>query len=202
MYKRYGNFRIADYKASWMALSMMIVFIVAGLMLKLSVIYIVVPILYSVAIIYTIWNPNRERFEIIEDLINVKKGKKEKEIKIPKEVSIVFSPVDICPPFSVRTAVGSSTHILKDKYAVSILVKMDIEEIIEKVHAGFIKKYTTSTIRNAFDEYKYVYSFVCDNVLLNQLLRERKANILIPKSIFDKIMLENKDLEIYVDSEC
>ena len=202
MYKRYGEFRIGDYKTSWMVLGLMIIFIVACFLLQLPVVYMVVPILYSVALINSIWNPNREYFKLINGIIYVKKGKKEKEIKIPKEISLIISPVDICPPLTVRTAVGNKTHILKGKYAVSVLMRMDMEEIIEKAHIGYIKKYTTSTIRNAFEEYKYVYSFVCDNVLLNQLLRERKANILIPKSIFDKMFLENKDLEIFIDSEC
>lgn len=202
MHKRYGKFEIADYNVSWMTLGLMIVFIVTCMMMKLPVVYMAVPILYSVALIYSIWNPNRECFEIIDGIIHVKKGKKEKKIKIPKELSLIISPVDICPPLSVRTAVGNETHILKGKYAVSILMKMDMGEIIEKVHRGYIKRYTTSTIKNAFEEYKYFYSFVCDDVLLNEFLRERKANILIPKSMFDKVVFEKNDLEIFIDPEC
>lgn len=202
MHKRYGEFRITDYKTSWMGLGLMTIFIVACLLLQLPVIYIVVPIVYSVALINSILSPNREYFKIINDIIKVKKGKKERTIKIPKEFSLIISPVDICPPLSVRTAVGNKTHILKDKYAVSILMRMDVEEILDRVHKGYIKRYTTSTIKNAFEEYKYFYSFVCDDILLNELLRERKANILIPKSIYDKVLLENKDLEIFIDSEC
>lgn len=76
MYKRYGKFRIADYMSSWMVICSMAVYLVACLMLKLSVIYIIFLLLYSSALIYSIWNPNREFFEIVGDVINVKKGKK------------------------------------------------------------------------------------------------------------------------------
>ena len=202
MYKRYGKFKISDYSASWMVLGLMIAFGVACLLLKLPGIYLIVPILYSATLIYSIWNPNREYFEIADGIINVKKGKREKQIKIPKEISLIISPVDVCPPLSIRTAVGNTTHMLDGKYAVSILMKMDMHEMLEKVHRGHIKQYTTSTIKNAFEEYKYFYSFVCEDLLLNELLRERKANILIPKSMINKVLLEKFDLEIFIDSEC
>lgn len=52
-----------------------------------AVVYTIVPILYSVALIYSIWSPNREYFEITDGVINVKKGKRKRQIKIPKELS-------------------------------------------------------------------------------------------------------------------
>lgn len=79
---------------------------------------------------------------------------------------------------------------------------MDMEEIIEKVHRGHITRYTTSTIKNAFEEYKYIYSFVCNDVLLNELLKDRNVNLLVPKSMIDKISLGKQVSEIFVDPEC
>lgn len=202
MYKRYGKLRIADYSISWMMLGLMLVFIVLCLILKLSAVYIIVPVLYILVLIYSIWNPNREYFEINGDMINIKKGKREKKIQIPKEFSIIISPIDVCPPLSVRTAEGNRTHILEGKYAVSILAKMDMRELVEKVHRGHIKQYTTSTIKNNFEEYKYIYSFACNDNLLNEILNEREVNLLIPKSMYEKVALKKYDLEIFIDSEC
>lgn len=202
MYKRYGKFRIADYMASWMVICLMLIFVVACLVLKLSAAYIIVPLLYAVVIMHSILNPNRELFEITDDAIIIKKGKKEKQIKIPNELSLIISPVDICPPLSARTAVGNGTHILKGKYAVSVLMKMDMDEMVKKVHRGYIKQYTTSTIKNNFEEYNFFYSFVCNDVLLNEISRNRNVNLLVPKSMVDKISLGKQVPEMHIDFDC
>lgn len=202
MYKRYGKFQMTDYMGSWIGLVVMIIFFIACLLLRLSVAYIIVPVLYFVALIYSIWKPNREYFEIIDDIINIKNGKRIRQIRIPRELSMIVSPVDISPPFTKRNAVGNQTHILKGKYALSILTKMDMDEIVERVHRGYIKRYTTSTIKSAFEEHRYLYSFVCNEVLLNEITRERKVNLLVPKSMLDKISLENQVTEIYIDPMC
>lgn len=202
MYKRYGKFRITDYVFSWIALCWIIVFVVVCYVLKLSIIYVILPILYLAALFYSIWNPNREYFEIRDEIIVTQKGRRHKIIKIPEEISLIFSLVDVSPPLSVRTAVGNETHILKRRYAVTILNKMDMDEIVEKVHRGYIKQYTTSTIKNAFEEHKYIYSFVYTDFLLKEILKRRNVNILIPMSLYDKVSLEKKELEIFIDPEC
>lgn len=203
MYKRYGDFRASDYTGSWAVMGVMILFVMVSLSFTYPIGYYIIPVIYLFALFYSIWNPNREWFEINDSIIHVKKGKKEKEIWIPEDISIIISPVDICPPLAVRTASGNQTHILKGRYAISILTKMNMEEMIERVHRGQLKKYTTSTIKMSFEEYRYIYSFVCNDNLLEKILSGRSANILIPKTMYSEIRLNRKlDIEICIDPIC
>lgn len=201
-YPRYGKFRVTDYVGSWFGLIILMLFVAASFILKLSAAYIFVPASYSIALIYSICKPNRECFEISNDLIIIEKGNKKRQIKIPSELTLIISYVDICPPLARRNAVGNQTHILRGKYALSIFEKMDMEEVMERVHRNYIQRYTTSTIKSAFEEYRYIYSFVCNETLLNEIIQNRECNLLIPKSLFEKISWENGNIKIFVDPRC
>jgi len=143
--------------------------------------------------------PHCELFSISGDSITVYFGRQTKSIQLPAELTLIVSYADVCPPLAIRTAVGNQTHILKDKFAVSILQKMPVELALETLHRNHIKKYTTSRIRTVFDDYRYIYSFVCDQFLLDALIADRKCLLIVPESLSKVISFESSIENVYID---
>jgi len=112
------------------------------------------------------------------------------------------SYADVCPPLTINTTYGNPTHILKDKFAVSILQKMPAEDVLEILHQKLylVQKYTTSSIRAVFDDYRYIYSFVCDQFLLDALIDSKKCLLIVPESLSKVIAFESSVENVYIDS--
>lgn len=202
-YRRYGKFRFNDYTASWIGIAILVFFSVASIIFKLPTWYAILPGIYAIIWLLTILMSNTESYSISENKFLAKKGSKIKEIEIPSEITIIVSYADICPPLAVRTAYGNQTHILRDKYAVTVFQIMPIDFIIECLYRGYIKKHTTSTVRRSFDEYRYVYGFVCVQEVMDKLIANRNCLLIIPKSLQDKIFIDasctNVNVEIIPD---
>lgn len=112
----------------------------------------------------------------------------------------VVSYADICPPLAVRTVVGNQTHILKDKFAVSILKEMPAEVALEILHRNRAQKYTNSNIQTVFDDYRYIYSFVCDQSLFDELIANRECLLIIPESLIGVISFDQNTINVRIDS--
>lgn len=197
--RRYGEFHLRDYRTSIIGIIVLIVFAVASSATNLPYFFVVLPVLYAFIWIYGIVSPNLERFCINNGKIITQKCKKKQEISIPSELCLIVSYVDISPPLVKRTAFGNETHILKGKYAITILQRMPIETAIKHLHKNYIRKYTTSTIKTCFDEYLYVYSFVGNQTLLNQLLSIRNCVLIVPESLLNRVSINPNCTSIYVD---
>ena len=197
--RRWSKFRFGDYYISWISIVILLLFSITSIMLELSLLLVIFPLAYVIIWIGTILFPYWEKFYIDRDSIYVFWGRKTKKINLPNEVTLIVSYADICPPLTVRTALGNRTHILKDKLAVSILEKMPVEFVLETLHKNRIPKYTTSSIRTVFDEYRYIYSFVCNQSLINELIGDRKCLLIIPESLSKSISFNASNASVYID---
>lgn len=197
-YYRYGKFRFGDYWGSWEVILIFIFGSIACFMFGDSIILSIYPIICAVVRLSSILLPNRERFSIDGDIITIKIGKKIRQKTIPKDAVLVISQVDIRPPLSGRSAVEKQTHILKDKYAVSILQNMSLESALHYLHLDYAQEYTTSMIEDHF-VYRCLYSFVFDEDLLNRLLYDKEYLVIIPESLADKVSIDRQKVKTYID---
>ena len=197
--KRFGDFRFCDYCVSWISIVVLLLFSIACLVLKLSFLFAIFPFVYAVIWLVSILIPHREQFAINNDTITTFVGKRRQTICIPSELTLIISYADICPPLAVRTAYGNETHILKDKFAVSILQKMPKEKALEILHQSRVQMYTTSVIRTAFDDYHYIYSFVCNQSLLDELIANRECLLIVPETLSKKISFGSCIDNVYID---
>lgn len=85
------------------------------------------------------------------------------------------------------------------RYALSIFKRMDMGEVINRIQTRTYGEYTMSTIDGLFEEYQYIYSFVCNETLLDEIVRNRKAELLIPKSLVDKVSINAQMGTVYID---
>lgn len=198
-YWRYGRIHIGDYCGSWIAIVAFLAFSAASLILKLPFLYVIFPALLAIIRLYAILEPNRERFSIHDNMITIRKGKKKKELAIPAKAILIVSYADICPLFAVRTTVANNTHILKDKYAISIVQGISPEIVLECLHRSYTHTYTTSTIEACIDEYNYVYSFVFDHSLLYQVINGREHCLIVPESLVEKVSIDHCSANTYID---
>ena len=198
-HRRYGEFQFNDYCASWVGIATLLIFAVASLVLNMHCMFAVFPSLYAIIWTWTILAPNIEKFSISSEKIIVKKGRKKEEIPIPSKLCLVVSNVDICPPLAIRTPIGNETHILKDKYAVSVLQAMPLEDALMGLHRNNMHKYTTSTIQRSFDDCRYIYYFVCDRVLLDKLIDNRECQLIIPESLLERVPINRGKVNLHID---
>ena len=198
-YRRYGEFRVGDYLGSWFGIAVLLVLAIASVLLRVSIWYVFIPIVFSIVWLVFILVPNFECFVLHKDSITAFLGKRRRVIAIPRKVTLVISSADICPPFAIRTACGKQTHVLKNRYAVSILYEMPLEATLEVLHKNYVQEYTTSMIKAYFEEYRYIYSFVCNQELLKALMVGREGILIIPESLQGELTLNSELWKIYID---
>lgn len=196
---RYGKFRFRDYCISWFAIALLLFFSIASIILDLSPVFIIFPMAYAVAWLWIILAPHCEQFILCKESIIVFYGKKTHTIDLPSELTLVVSYADICPPLAKRTAVGNQTHILKDKYAISILQKTSLNVALEALHRNYVQKYTTSRIQTIFDDYRYIYSCVCSQSLIDALIANRNYVLIIPESLLEVVSIDSSIVNVYID---
>lgn len=197
--RRLGKFRFRDYCVSWISILLLLLFSIANIVLESSFLLVVFPSVYAIIWLVAILAPQFEQFSMSYDSITVFLGRQTKTVQLPAELTLIVSYADVCPPFTIRTTVGNQTHILKDKFAVSILQKMPVEVALEALHRNHIKKYTTSRIMAVFDDYRYIYGFVCDQFLLDTLTADRKCLLIVPESLSNAISFESSIENVYID---
>lgn len=199
-YYRYGKYRPSDYFISWVGIAVLLLFSIGSIILKLSFLFIVFPLVYAVIWLWAILAPYREKFIMSDNSITVLLGKKTRTIILPSEITLVVSYADVCPPLTLRTAIGNQTHILKDKYAVSILQKMPLDVALETLHRNQIHNYTTSIVQRVFGDYRYIYSFVCNQSQIDRLIANRNCLLIIPESLQEKVSVDQSIVDIHIDS--
>ena len=199
-YYRYGKFRHGDYCISWVGIAVLLFFSIGSIMLKLSFLFVVFPLVYAVVWLWVILAPHREKFIMCDHSITVLLGKKTRTIILPSELTLVVSYADVCPPLTLRTAIENQTHILKDKYAVSILQKMPLDVAIEALHRNQIHNYTTSIVQRVFDDYRYIYGFVCNQSQIDRLIANQNCLLIIPESLQEKISVDQSIVDVHIDS--
>lgn len=197
--RRLGKFRFGDHYISWASIVILLLFSTASIMLELPFLFVIFPFVYAMIWLGVILVPYCEEFSINSDSISSFWGKRTKTVYLPVKLVLIVSYADICPPLTVRTSFGNQTHILKDKFAVSVLQEMPADVVLEMLHRNRVQKYTLSGIRALFDDSRYIYSFVCNQSLFDELIADRKCLLIIPKSLSEVISFNRGNVNVRID---
>ena len=168
-----------------------------------SLLLIILPFLCSLIRGLSIIAPRFESFKIEGDSIYAYTFYRSRQISIPDELVLVFSLADLCPPLAVPTAIGKETHILKDKIAVNVLGHLNVYSVLEVLHRHKMRTCTMSSVKYSFDEYQFIYSFVCDKPVLEELMNNRKCHVIVPRSLVDQVnrLTNITAIHVYDNSE-
>lgn len=198
-YKRYGQFRFYDYISAWLVIVFLFVLVVIGFLTGMEYYLLIWPIVLLMNMIWSVYKPNIECFYISNDTIVIMQGRKKKVLSIPSEPTLVISYADVCPPLAKRIGYGNQTYMLKNRCAVSILQKIDLETALEQLHQNYTYKYTNSTVENCFSDDVYVYSFVYDQSILDELISNRNCHIIIPETLLNQISIGPYQPSVHID---
>lgn len=200
MYRRYGKFCFRDYISSWFAIAFLCILVGIGVLTEIQVYLLIWPLFLISIMVWSIYKPNSERFLIVGDAIIVIQGGKKHELSIPSEITLIVSYADVCSPLAKSVSYGNQTHMLKGRYAISILQKIPLETVFERLHQNYTQKYTNSIVEACFDEYLYVYSFVGNQEMLSKLLANRNCQIIIPESLVNQVSIDLHQMNVHVDA--
>ena len=197
-HRRYGKFCFRDYYPTWFGIIFLSAMIIAAFCLDISPVLSGYAGILIIIMLWSVFAPHQERFSISGSHITAMKRKKTCQIDIPERITVVVSYADICPPLTKRAVVGNTTHILKDKYAITLLERITMEDALEHLHRDHMYEYTTNMMEDLFG-CKYLYHFVGNQELFDYVCRNRDCIVIIPESLADKIFTNDLMMDTYID---
>ncbi len=199
-YRRFGKFRFRDYTSAWFAIVFLFVVVIFGFLTDTQFYLLIWPLLFLMNMAWSIYKPNSERFLISGNTITIMQGRKKQEVSIPSEPTLIVSYADVCPPLAKRISYGNQTYMLKGRYAISILQKIPLETVFERLHKKYMCKYTNTTVEACFGEYLCVYSFVGNQEMFDKLLANRNCQIIIPETLLNQISIDLHQIDVHIDT--
>ena len=200
-YKRYGKFRFRDNSALLVGTAFCFILFVAIVYSpgSLSRCVSLIPLGIVVFFTWQIYEPHREAFLLSGNTITRTWGRKKQTILIPSEPIFIISDADMTSSFYKNVGVGNNHIILKGRYAISILQNVPLETVLEKLHERYAWKYTNVSIESDFDDSVYVYDFVGNQELLDQLLSNRSCQVIVPETLLRKNAFDFHQATVHID---
>ena len=200
-YKRYGKFRFYDYISTWLVIIFLLVLVVTAFLINAQFYLLFFPLLLILSMVWSVYRPNSEHFLIYGNNISIMQGRNKRTVSIPNEITLVVSYADICPPFAKHIGCyGNQIYMLKGRYAISILQNIPLKTVFERLHQNYTQKYTNTTVEECFEKHLYVYSFVGDQELLDNLISKYNCQIIIPETLLNKVSVDLRQENIHVDA--
>ena len=196
---RYGKITLLNYlKIMFFPLAVS-VFITASCIAFGFSLWFALPFLcISVFYVASVLHRTREQFLITDEEIIVFNGKKKQVIPLPKQMVVIVSCAEIISSLESNSIHIDKKFVLKNRFAITILQSITKDETIELLKKSLIKEHTTRTLENVFYGYRYVYSFVFDDFLLDRFIANKNAEIIISKSLAEQIDILTDASNVYI----
>ena len=103
-----------------------------------------------------------------------------------------------------RTGDPKDAIFLKDRISVSVLRSDSLENVKKTLHEHFIYrpfkcKYTNFSVETNFKENDFLYSFVGNKDLIDDLINSSKYKVIVPESLCDKYNIDVNRANVFVD---
>ena len=121
---------------------------------------------------------------------------------MPAQFIVIVSYADVCTDFAKRVSLLNNTDILRGQWAVSLLRESHIEGVLNRLHEKRDSLYTNCYIEEWFQSgvtHSFIYSFVCDQDLLEQVLNNKHYTLILPEALFDQIDTSRLNGTVYID---
>lgn len=198
---RYSTFRLADNLRPLTAICIFVLFSVMSTVLNLSFFFTLVPALLAFLYAWQIMQLHREQFVLRSDLILVFMGRKTHTISLPAKITCVISYADVCTPLDTPASLRGALHTQRNRYAVSILQRMPPASVLEALHRTHAKRYTTIMVKNAFEPHLFIYSFVCNQSMIDILVAGRDCLFILPESLKEQVFIRQEAADVPIDMD-
>lgn len=206
MHRRYGKFSLKNYIPIMLTVIVLDISCVFLFSDGNPIVLAACLLAFSAISVCSVYSPYRERFEILENSIIVAKGRKRQTISLPSKITVIISPADINNIFAKRDPVSLEFHCgtIQERTAVSILADTPLATVMEKLHSSHIRQYTNCIVEDLFG-WCFLYSFVCNEALLDALLAERDCLAIVPMTLepkFHEVLMAHPNTRLYIDRNC
>ena len=196
-YKRYGKFRISDYWGALFPIIVLCTLGIVGLIFDISIIFCFFYFFFSALLLLSIVIANIESFVIADNRIIAKKLFSTKEIIIPEDAVVIISYADLAPFYSISPY---KKYFFNGRISVSFLQNISFENALNKLHKGFGKMYSNTLIEHIF-EYEFIYSFICEDDFLCNILNNHNYVVILPESLSSHLPKTKMLNNVFIDAE-
>ena len=197
-YTRYGKIKLKNHLSNCFFDLFFLLFGMIGIVNEISIICGI--IFVSIAMfdmIHTLL-PYKEKFLVNQDTIFVYKNRKIKSLKIPSKVIVVISYADMCTDLAKRVTLYNSTYMLKDDFAISLLKDISVEKVVKRLPDNRAWRYTNCWVEHLLNQ-NFVYSFVCNQSMLEEVLQNKNYSLILPETLLHKIDTKKLKGDIFID---
>lgn len=196
-YSRYGKIRFKNHWINYLMYLGCLVVAILGITTEGPKIGVAFCIGIAIFDMIDISTPYREKFLFNQDTITVYKKRKIRNINLPLKVIVVISYASMYTEFSRRMAVHVD-YMLKGEWAVSLLKDVSVEEVTKRLHRKGAFLYTNYCVEDVLKQH-FIYSFVCNQSMLEEVLNNRNFTLIIPETLLPMIDIIKLNGEIYID---
>lgn len=197
-YRRYGKFRLKNHVSNCCMYLLFagigIVGITMGDAMISDILFICIPMVDAIVTLI----PYREKFLVNQTSLLLYKGRTTEEKFFPAKMTVVLSYADMCTDLAKRVSLVNQTYMLKGEWAISLLEDVSVNKVIEKLHGKGAWRYTNCWVEELLSSH-FIYSFVCNQSVLEEVLSDKNYTLIIPESLLHKIDIQKIKGEIYID---
>ena len=180
--KKNGAF---DVKYNFLALVGSVIILLGSLFTWLSspttddIVWSILALLLCSFLLYLTFSPYLEKYCLEYPILYVKKGRRLSKRSLPEQYSVIISDM------SIKSSLDVVAFPLAGKNYVSIIDSKDEKGIIDKLHNGPHKRYSSAYIEETF-QYAFFDGFIYDKTIPDVLF-ENAESLIIPRSILNQI---------------
>ena len=204
---RYGKLRFSDLGIYWFICAIM--FLLGCGAIVFSAVFCFFPkdcialgiviITVSFAFFFPVFTKMQEQFSIDNNVLSILNFQKKRDISLPSRLTIIITYADFMPPLATRST--SSLHMRQtidfhDRYE-AVLLEGEAKEIIPVLRRY---RYSSSHIEEAFEN-RFIYSFICNQEILDGLICRSECSIIAPLSLTTRFTIKHPNTSLWVDND-
>lgn len=197
-YRRYGQIRLKDHVSNCCVDLLLAVIGIVGITIGNAEISGAFFIGISIVDVICTLIPYREKFSVNQTSLMVYKSRTIKEIILPVKMTVVLSYADMCTDLAKRVTLVNQTYMLKGEWSISLLEDVSVNKVIERLHGKGAWRYTNCWVEELLKSH-FIYSFVCNQSVLEEVLSDKNYTLIIPETLLHKIDIQKIKGEIYID---
>lgn len=202
---RYGKLRVRDFCLIWFACAFLFLLGCAAIVLDImgflpsNTFFIgVFLIVFALGFFFSVLRRLKEQFSIDNGVLLILRYGKKMEQNLPPHLTVIISYADFLPPLATRSVESlymKQSISLDGQYAITLIEGSWGQEIFPLLRQY---RYSSSHIEEVFQDH-YIYSFVCNQELFDNLISQKECNVIIPSSLANRLTVNNFVSHIFID---
>lgn len=197
-HRRYGKFRLKNHVGNCCMDLLLVGIGIIGITIGHARIGGALFICFSMLDFIVNLIPYREKFSVNQTSLILYKGRATEEKFFPAKMTVVLSYADMCNDLAKSVTLVNQTYMLKGEWAISLLEDVPVNKVIDCLHGNGAWRYTNCWVEELLKKH-FIYSFVCNQSVLEKVLYDKNFTLIIPETLLDKINIQRIKGEIYID---